>query len=113
MNKLPRGAPRSRAAPQPCAPPTHPGVGVRAVGIPGAIVTVLLGATLFSTALLSGCGQRGALYLPDRNGRVITRPARTPANASGPAATSAPDSAPTTGNPSEASTPGPNAPAAL
>ncbi|HEX3835990.1 MAG TPA: lipoprotein [Steroidobacteraceae bacterium] len=36
---------------------------------------------------LSGCGQRGPLYMPDRNARVLTRPA-----ASAPA--SAPSSAP-------------------
>jgi predicted small lipoprotein YifL len=27
------------------------------------------------TVALGGCGQRGALYLPDRNARVVTRPA--------------------------------------
>jgi predicted small lipoprotein YifL len=26
-------------------------------------------------ALLSACGQKGALYLPPRNGTVVTRPA--------------------------------------
>jgi predicted small lipoprotein YifL len=25
--------------------------------------------------VLCGCGQRGALYMPDRNARVVTRPA--------------------------------------
>ncbi len=40
---------------------------------------------------LDGCGQRGALYMPDRNARVVTRPAA----ASAPdAASSAPGSAP-------------------
>jgi len=36
---------------------------------------------------LCGCGQRGALYMPDRNARVVTRPAAT----SAPDAASAPD----------------------
>ncbi len=26
----------------------------------------------------TGCGQKGALYLPDRNGSVVTRPANAP-----------------------------------
>jgi predicted small lipoprotein YifL len=28
-----------------------------------------------SALLISACGQKGALYLPDRNAKVITRPA--------------------------------------
>jgi predicted small lipoprotein YifL len=28
--------------------------------------------------LLAGCGQKGPLYLPERGGEVVTRPARTP-----------------------------------
>jgi predicted small lipoprotein YifL len=28
-------------------------------------------------AMMSGCGQKGALYLPPRNGAVITRPAES------------------------------------
>jgi predicted small lipoprotein YifL len=42
---------------------------------------------------LDGCGQRGPLYLPDRNARVVTRPAAgsQPEGASpAPAAASAP-----------------------
>jgi predicted small lipoprotein YifL len=39
-----------------------------------------------SALLLAACGQKGALYLPDRNAKVITRPA--------PAATPAPTTAP-------------------
>jgi predicted small lipoprotein YifL len=27
----------------------------------------------------TGCGQKGALYLPDRGGEVVTRPMQTPA----------------------------------
>jgi predicted small lipoprotein YifL len=34
---------------------------------------------LCATALLAGCGQKGPLYLPDKNTRVITTPATPPA----------------------------------
>jgi predicted small lipoprotein YifL len=52
------------------------------------IAMVLLG--------LAGCGQRGPLYMPDRNARVVTRPAAAThaAAASAPAGSSAPSSAP-------------------
>jgi predicted small lipoprotein YifL len=33
---------------------------------------------LCATALLAGCGQKGPLYLPDKNTRVITTPAPPP-----------------------------------
>jgi predicted small lipoprotein YifL len=36
-----------------------------------AAVTLLAGAA----ALLAGCGQKGPLYLPDKGGEVVTRPA--------------------------------------
>ena len=29
-------------------------------------------------AWTAGCGQKGALYLPDHNGSVVTRPANAP-----------------------------------
>jgi len=45
---------------------------------------VLMGS-LAAAALLSACGQRGPLYMPEHNTRVITRPA-----------SSAPSSAPET-----------------
>jgi predicted small lipoprotein YifL len=38
------------------------------------------------TLLLAGCGQKGALYLPDKNAQVVT----TPAASSPPPAQSAP-----------------------
>ena len=48
-------------------------------------------ALLCTLIALDGCGQRGALYMPDRNARVVTRPA----TASAPdARSSAPASAP-------------------
>ena len=50
---------------------------------------LLLGAT----ALLAGCGQKGPLYLPDKNTRVITTPATPPA-APAPAANPPADAAP-------------------
>jgi predicted small lipoprotein YifL len=52
----------------------------------------LLVVALCAGALLAGCGQRGPLYLPDRNARVVTRPGtagsapRSAAPASSPAA---------------------------
>jgi predicted small lipoprotein YifL len=30
------------------------------------------------TLLLAGCGQKGALYLPDKNPQVVTTPAASP-----------------------------------
>jgi predicted small lipoprotein YifL len=30
------------------------------------------------TLLLAGCGQKGALYLPDKNAEVVTTPAAPP-----------------------------------
>ena len=53
----------------------------------------LLGLAAGTLLGVAGCGQRGPLYMPDRNARVVTRPA---ANASAPAAadSSAPSSAP-------------------
>ena len=51
----------------------------------------LWSALVGTIAVLGGCGQRGALYMPDRNARVVTRPAA----ASAPAVpSSAPASAP-------------------
>jgi predicted small lipoprotein YifL len=46
---------------------------------------------LCAAIALAGCGQRGALYVPDKNARVVTRPA---ADSSGPADAPAPSSAP-------------------
>jgi predicted small lipoprotein YifL len=54
--------------------------------LPGLIACTLLG--------VAGCGQRGPLYMPDRNARVVTRPAANTAGSSAPAAASAPSSAP-------------------
>jgi predicted small lipoprotein YifL len=50
---------------------------------------------------LAGCGQRGPLYMPDRNARVVTRPAAATrdANSSAPAGSSAASSAPSSAPP--------------
>lgn len=44
---------------------------------------------------LTGCGQKGPLYLPEKTGEIVTRPTQTPAPAPAPAegeSTGAPDS---------------------
>jgi predicted small lipoprotein YifL len=51
----------------------------------------VLGVLLCLMVGMVGCGQRGPLYVPDKNARVVTRPAAT---ASAPAEASAPSSAP-------------------
>jgi predicted small lipoprotein YifL len=48
---------------------------------------MLFGLGICAVLALAACGQRGALYMPDRNARVVTR-----AGASAPS--SAPSSAP-------------------
>jgi predicted small lipoprotein YifL len=53
----------------------------------------LLGLTACTLLGVAGCGQRGPLYMPDRNARVVTRPAANAADSSA-AAASAPSSAP-------------------
>jgi predicted small lipoprotein YifL len=55
---------------------------------PSVLVKVLAACAVLA---LAGCGQRGPLYMPDRNARVVTHPA----TASAPDITSsAPSSAP-------------------
>ena len=49
---------------------------------------VLIGALVVA----AGCGQKGPLYLPDKNASVVTRPANTTATT--PPATTPPASAP-------------------
>ncbi|HTY48158.1 MAG TPA: lipoprotein [Steroidobacteraceae bacterium] len=53
---------------------------------------ILAGVLLL--AVLCGCGQRGPLYLPDRNAKVVTRPAAAPGSAPASVPGSAPASAP-------------------
>jgi predicted small lipoprotein YifL len=54
----------------------------------------LLGLAACTLLGVAGCGQRGPLYMPDRNARVVTHPAANAADASAAAAASAPSSAP-------------------
>jgi predicted small lipoprotein YifL len=54
----------------------------------------LLGLTACTLLGVAACGQRGPLYMPDRNARVVTRPAANTADSSAAAAASAPSSAP-------------------
>ena len=59
--------------------------------------------------LLAGCGQKGPLYLPDKNAAVVTTPPSAPAAPAGAAGTPAP-SAPAAGGQQGASAPQPAAP---
>jgi predicted small lipoprotein YifL len=52
-------------------------------------------AAVLPLAMTAACGQKGPLYLPPRNGTVVTRPA-----GSGPAAAPAPAPAPGSTTPS-------------
>jgi predicted small lipoprotein YifL len=42
-----------------------------------------------ASAVAAGCGQKGPLFLPDKNASVVTRPAGNTAPATPPAATPA------------------------
>jgi len=56
---------------------------------------VLCFAALLPLAMTTACGQKGALYLPPRNGTVVTRPAgAAPTPAAAPAESTAPSSTP-------------------
>jgi predicted small lipoprotein YifL len=52
----------------------------------------------------TGCGQKGALYLPDRGGEVVTRPMQTPAESPAAEAPEQPEA------PRDESEPGADAP---
>jgi predicted small lipoprotein YifL len=54
---------------------------------------VVAGLLSAGVLVLAGCGQKGALYLPESGGEVITRPMQTPAEAP-PADTPAADAPP-------------------
>jgi predicted small lipoprotein YifL len=58
--------------------------------------------TVASAAILAGCGQKGPLYLPEKNAAVVTAPA-APAASAAPAA---PDTA-TPATPSQQTAPAP------
>jgi len=38
----------------------------------------LAGVVVLLTGVLAACGQKGPLYLPDRTGEIVTRPAKLP-----------------------------------
>lgn len=47
--------------------------------------TAILMVMLCGGVVVAGCGQKGALYLPDRNAAVVTRPAGAESNSPAPA----------------------------
>jgi predicted small lipoprotein YifL len=55
-------------------------------------------ATLLGLAalVLAGCGQKGALYLPDKSGTVVTSPAPAPQQSTAPDTTPSATPQPTT-----------------
>lgn len=64
-----------------------------------------LSALIAALALAAtGCGQKGALYLPERGGEVITRPMQTPAESPAAEAPEQPEA------PRDESEPGADAP---
>lgn len=47
--------------------------------------TAILILTVCGGVVVAGCGQKGALYLPDKNAAVVTRPAGAESNTPAPA----------------------------
>ncbi|HEY6923659.1 MAG TPA: lipoprotein [Steroidobacteraceae bacterium] len=45
----------------------------------------ILGLMVCGAFVVAGCGQKGALYLPDKNASVVTRPAGAESNNPAPA----------------------------
>lgn len=41
-------------------------------------------ALMLAALAVAGCGQKGALYLPEVTGEIVTRPTQTPADSSPP-----------------------------
>jgi predicted small lipoprotein YifL len=58
--------------------------------------TALRGAAILAVLVAAGCGQKGALYLPEATGEVVTRPTQTPSETppAGEGAPAADDDAP-------------------
>lgn len=44
--------------------------------------TAALGAAILGALSMAGCGQKGALYLPEATSEVVTRPTQTPGESS-------------------------------
>jgi hypothetical protein len=55
---------------------------------------VLLCAVVIPLTMTAACGQKGALYLPPRNGTVVTRPAGSSTNPNGAAPANQPAATP-------------------
>jgi len=72
-----------------------------------ALVSAMWVSVAVIPLLTAGCGQKGALYLPPRNGTVVTRPAGTNTTPTAPAGT--PNTPPATDQQSS-SAPQPGAP---
>ena len=47
--------------------------------------TVIRALIVCGSVVIAGCGQKGPLYLPDKNASVVTRPAGAEANNPAPA----------------------------
>jgi predicted small lipoprotein YifL len=47
--------------------------------------TAILVSMVCGGVVVAGCGQKGALYLPDKNASVVTRPAGAEPNSPAPA----------------------------
>ena len=65
---------------------------------------------VWSVALLAAvgaCGQKGPLYLPDRPGEIVTRPAQTPPDQEPPPTPEAPNSPQTVDSPEGQTSPAP------
>ncbi len=63
-----------------------------ALGI-GPLRVAIVTLAALACATLAGCGQKGALYLPEASGEVITRPTQTPEPSATPVPASAPPAA--------------------
>jgi predicted small lipoprotein YifL len=87
-------------------PPTTELAGFLAASPMKTIVSTLL---FCGCMIAAGCGQKGALYLPDKNAAVVTRPAGSGGGTSSPATTTAPE-LPATGQGSPEQTPQNRAP---
>jgi predicted small lipoprotein YifL len=71
-------------------------------------VSQLRFALLAAALALSGCGQKGPLFLPEASGEIVTRPTQTPAApapATVPAAPSTPPPTPDKPAPNDKDTP--------
>jgi predicted small lipoprotein YifL len=67
--------------------------------------TVLLCAAVIPLTMTAACGQKGPLYLPPRNGTVVTRPATSNTTPNTPPTTDQPSSTPPQTTPPQTSSP--------